>query len=391
MVTKKESIPLTGPISATARKEILEAALKNSKAHIETTYRETGDIGFDLAVTNGLGLPEGSSVLFWADAGIGKTTLVGDVCKRLLGRAEKEGTPYRILYLATENSKELLKAMGLTEAMDSGSLIYVGEQQLTWRMVEAFYEGILQSFKGYENIKMVIIDSVNNVLSEANMQKSGADGDFGTRAKERGNFYAKYFPKCSEKGVTTMLISQARQKQDAGMYEDSKKAAVTFADRHNVEVIFKCTKKALKGTDGQVQIKTAFGDVKEQRRYVLKLDSSATDCKNRFFKGLPAEVLVVKGEGIDNSYALRKLLEFRNFLKQSAGWYTFSSAVAELLQIPEDKKLRIADVNKYIKENMGTLVQFLKDAGLYRLDADESDLSEEEDFDGEVEEEEENE
>jgi len=324
MAAKKETVAT----------DILEKAIEsNKKERLETNYIETGNIGFDLGYSNGLGLVEGSSVLFWADAGIGKTTLVGDICRRLLDKAHNTGTPFRVLYIATENSKELLKTLGLGKYMASRDFLYLGETQLCWRDIEKLYTGaVLGTKKGFENIKLIVIDSINNVLSDANKDKSGADGDFGSKAKERSNFYAKYLPLCSEKGITSLFISQARQKQDAGMYEDSKKAAVSFADRHNVEVIFKCTKKNLKTSDGKVKIKTAFGDIVEQRKYILTLNSSATDCKNRFCKGLPTEILVIKGEGIDNSYPLRKLLEFNGYIKSKGAWYVFESEVALLLK-----------------------------------------------------------
>ena len=362
MAAKKDSLTL----------DILDKVLEcNKKERLETHFIETGNIGFDLGFSNGLGLAEGSSALFWADAGIGKTTLVGDICRRLLDKAHNAGTPFRVLYIATENSKELLKDLGLEKYMVSRDFLYLGETQICWRDIEKLYTAaILGTKKGFENIKLIVIDSVNTVLSDANKDKSGADGDFGSKAKERSNFYAKYLPLCSEKGITSFFISQARQKQDAGMYEDSKKAAVSFADRHTVEVIFKCTKKAFRTGDGKVKIKTVNGDYIEERKYILTLNSSATDCKNRFCKGLPSEILMIRGEGADNSYPLRKLLEFNGYIKAKGAWYTFDSEIVQLIKAPENN-LRLSAVDDCIKNNMGTLVEFLKERGQYRIDSPE--------------------
>lgn len=387
MATKKDtgatatSAP-TKALSETAKKELLDAAIESSSKNINTTFVETGDIGLDLALSNGLGLPEGSSILFWATPGVGKTTMVGDMCKRLLDEAARAQEPYKVLYIAVENSKELLKALGLGKYMSSKDLLYL-TGQTNWRKVELYYDAVLKGYKEFKDVKVIIIDSVNNVLSDSNLEKSGADGDYGTRAKERSNFYSKYLPVCSERGITSIFISQARKKQDAGLYEDPNKAAVTQVDLHNVEVIIKCTKKTLTSADGQVLKKSVFGEVKEQKRYVLKLDSTAANCKNRFYQGLPAEILVVKGSGVDNSYSLRKLLEFNKYLTGTGGWFTFSSEISDLIGVPADKKLRVAEVNDYLRNNMGPLVEFLKEAGQYKLSADESNMSEEETFDDE--------
>ena len=373
------SAPTTA-LSESAKKALLDAAVEQSYKNIETKFIETGDVGLDLAMTNGLGLPEGSSILLWAKQAVGKTTILGDMCKRLLDEATRKGEDYKVLFVAVENSKELLKSMGLGKYMASKQLLYLAGQT-NWRKIELYYDAILQGYKEFAGVKLVIIDSVNTVLSDSNVDKSGSDGDFGTRARERGNFYAKYLPICSERGITSVFISQVRKKQDAGLYEDPSKAAVTHADLHSVEIIFKCTKKVLSSTDGQVEKETAFGKFKEQRRYIVKLDSSCTDCKNRFFNSVPAEILVVKGKGVDNTYALRKLLEFNKYIKSSGGWFTFSPELSEVLGIPEKKNMRIAEVNEYLRNNTGLLIGLLKEAGQYCLSASESDLSEEETFD----------
>ena len=383
MATKKTTGFTSAPTSAlseTAKRALLDAAVEQSYKNIDTKFIETGDIGFDLAVSNGLGLPEGSSILLWAKQAVGKTTILGDICKRLLDEATRKGEDYKILFIAVENSKELLKSIGLGKYMMSKQLLYL-TGQTNWRKIELYYDAVLQGYKDFAGVKLIIIDSVNQVLSDANVEKSGSDGDFGTRARERGNFYAKYLPVCSEKGITSVFISQVRKKQDAGMYEDPSKAAVTHADLHSVEVIFKCTKKVLSSADGQVEKDSPFCKVKAQKRYIVKLDSSCTDCKNRFFDSVPAEILVVKGVGVDNTYALRKLLEFNKYMKGSGGWFTFNTELSKALNLPDKKNMRISEVNSILRDNMGLLIDILKKAGKYCLDPSEVDLSQEETFD----------
>ena len=151
-------------------------------------YIPTGNVGIDLALTDGKGLPMGSSILLWADPGIGKTTVVGDLCKRLIKMYNTEKEPFRVLYLATEDSAGLLSSMGLWDLKDTQNFIYIYEA-LCWRQIEGIYEKILKADKSpWKDIKLIVIDSVGNVLSDQNLKSSVADGDFGTRNRERGNF-----------------------------------------------------------------------------------------------------------------------------------------------------------------------------------------------------------
>ena len=65
----------------------------------DVEFIETGNIGFDLALSNGKGIPVGASVLLWADPGCGKSTILADVSKRLLKRSKKNNIPFKVLYI----------------------------------------------------------------------------------------------------------------------------------------------------------------------------------------------------------------------------------------------------------------------------------------------------
>ena len=72
MAKKKSAISLTSE-----QKEMLESALKKEKP---VEFIETGNVGLDLALTDGKGLPMGSSTLLWAKPGCGKTTGATPAC-----------------------------------------------------------------------------------------------------------------------------------------------------------------------------------------------------------------------------------------------------------------------------------------------------------------------
>lgn len=363
-MTKEETMENTAATELS--KNVVDSVLKENT---ETVYMESGNIGFDMALSNGKGIPVGSSTLLWADPGCGKSTALADVSRRLLKKHKDQGIPFKVLYLAVEGSRQLMRDIGLAEYMDSQDFIYV-EKPLCWRQIEQFYDAVLGGkHKVYKDVKVIIIDSVNNVLSDANLNKSVADGDFGTKAKERGLFYSKYFPQCRGAGVTTFLIAQVRQNQDAGAnpYMDKRKAAVSWADRHNVDIIIKCSANTSSKDAKKVITKTAFGENKDILGWIFKMDSSGSSCKNRYFKGLAAEMYLSKGKGADNAYAIRKFLEFNGFIKASGGWLSFSKELCETFNIPEGN-LRREVVMDIIRNNMGAFVEFLKNMGLYNLE-----------------------
>ena len=168
------------------------------KADKPVEYIETGDIGLDLALTDGKGLPMGSSILFWAKPGCGKTTVVVDACKRLIQKAKATKKPFKTVYIGVEDSKGLISSLGMDEYIESGDFLYISGQ-LCWRQIEIIYTLALRGEGKFKDVKLIAIDSINNVLSDQNMKASVADGDFGTKARERSNFYSKFLPLCKEK------------------------------------------------------------------------------------------------------------------------------------------------------------------------------------------------
>lgn len=367
----------------TSNKDFVDDMLKESNKGLTTDFLETGNIGFDLALTDGRGIPLGSSILLWSEPGVGKSTIMGDICYRVLSKKKAEKEPYKVLYLATENSIELMKSLHLEEYMKSGDFIYLGKPQLCWRDIERFYDAVLSGHKTLKDVKLVVIDSITNVLSDANLNKSGADGDFGTRAKERYAFYSKYLMKALEKRVTSVFISQARTNQQAGMFMDPNKAAVANGDLHAVEIIMKCSKKSNTTDAKKKETSTVFDDkVKVQERYILTMDSSGTGRKNRFCLGLPSETLVIAGDRCDNMHALRSLLVGHGYIRKDGAWYTIDPELCKLLGIEPAKKQMTA-LDEILKPHIGALVGMLKEAGQYKLGNAERIVDDEEDTDEE--------
>lgn len=357
-------------LSLTAeQKAMLDNASKKTKP---LEYIETGNVGLDLALTDGRGLPMGSSTLFWAKPGSGKTTIVADASKRLIQAAKNRGEVFKVLYLAVEDSSALMSSLGMDEYRESGDFIYIA-RGFCWRHIETFYNAVLNGYGDYKGVRLIVIDSVNNVLSDQNMKNSVADGDFGTKSRERSQFYSKFLPLCKEKGISSFFISQVRQKQNAGMYEDPNRAAVSNVDLHNVDIILKCSTTTNLTDASKIEEETIFGKDKVASKCVFKMDSKATDCKNRYIKGNAVELLFEKGKCVWNYYTVKKLLIGNKLLKTAAGWYTFDADVCASFGIPENK-LRNVEVNSIIQDHVGDFVELLKKMGKYKVGIRETEI-----------------
>ena len=122
-------------------KKWAENTLASDDEHVE--YVETGNVGLDLALSNGKGLPMGSSVLFWAKPGSGKTTVVADACRRLIQKYKANGETFKVLYIAIEDCIELMRSLGLGPYIKSKDFLYARGGSMCWRQVEKLYQNVL--------------------------------------------------------------------------------------------------------------------------------------------------------------------------------------------------------------------------------------------------------
>lgn len=360
--SNKKSVSKVGSLTMEQKKWI-EHLIEQEDKPIE--YVETGNVGLDLALTDGKGIPMGASVLFWARPGSGKTTIVADASRRLIKKFKAKGEKFKVLYIGTEDSRGLIEALGLGSYMESKDFLYV-KGQLCWRQIEWLYTQVLNGDGSFADVRLIVIDSVNNVLSDQNVKSSVADGDFGTKARERSNFYAKFLPLCKERGISSFFISQQRKKQNASMFEDPNRAAVSDVDLHNVDIILKCNSLTNSMDASKVIEKTIFGEDKVASKCIFRMDSKATDCKNRYIKGNAVDLLFEKGKKVHNYYTVGKLLEGNKLSKSASGWYTFDPELCKAFGLPENK-LRREEYNSIIEQHTGEFVGFLKKIGKYKV------------------------
>ena len=346
-----------------------------------TTYQETGVIGFDLAISNGRGLPVGGCILMYSAPGSGKSTLCADIAKRLLDKNEKAGNPYQCLYIDIEGgSKGLALNNGLSKyvsAEHGKRLIYRRSKRTTWNDVENMFRAILDKDEHVKDVRLVIIDSISAIMSEtqADLKSDINKGDFGSGAKDRNILFNKYLLELKSKGVSFLLIAQQRQKQGATAFEDQKRAATADGDDHIVDCILKLTRSG--GGNNvetkKVEVVSAATGEKEKvsTQFFCKI---AAPNKNRFCAGLPAvPVLVRIGQGIVNRYTMRNLLETNNLLKIGGSAQKRKVTISDELvtfvggEEPFVQESDLRTTNAWIARNVEPIKEFLKSRNLYRL------------------------
>lgn len=287
-------------------------------------FQETGVFGFDLAVSNGRGLPIGGCVLMYSAPGSGKSTLCADIARKLLQKNEDAGIPYKCLYIDIEGgSKGLALNNGLNRFVTEEHgrrLLYRRSKCTTWNDIEQMFRDILSGEEHVKDVKLVIIDSITTIMSEAQADRKSDinKGDFGTSAKDRYILFNKYLLDLKDKGVSFILIAQQRTKQGASMFEDQKKAATADGDEHIVDVILKLSRS---GGGNNVETKkvevmsAVTGDKDKISEQFFCTITSPT--KNRYFAAANAKVpvLVRIGKGIVNRYTIKNMLETYGYLK----------------------------------------------------------------------------
>ena len=347
-----------------------------------TTYQETGVIGFDLAISNGRGLPVGGCILMYSAPGSGKSTLCADIAKRLLDKNEKAGNPYQCLYIDIEGgSKGLALNNGLSKyvsAEHGRRLIYRRSKRTTWNDVENMFRAILDKDEHVKDVRLVIIDSISAIMSEtqADLKADINKGDFGSGAKDRNILFNKYLLELKSKGVSFLLIAQQRQKQGASAFEDQKRAATADGDDHIVDCILKLS-RSQGGNNADVKkvevLSAATGEkAKIAPRFLCTIQAPS---KNRFCADLsPVPVLVKVGKGIQNWYTIKKMLETYKLLKNqgsaNAPRYVLNEKVVNYVGEPFEQECNKEVCQKWIANHVVGIKEFFKSVDLYHLTVD---------------------
>jgi len=130
----------------------------------------------------GGGLVNGSLILLGGEPGIGKSTLILQICNKIK-------TDGKVLYISGEESGEQIKLRADRLGVKNDNLLFLSETN-----IENIEENILSI-----NPKLVIIDSIQTMYSEEITSAAGS-------VSQVREITAKVMRTCKENGVTTILI-----------------------------------------------------------------------------------------------------------------------------------------------------------------------------------------
>ena len=130
----------------------------------------------------GGGLVNGSLILLGGEPGIGKSTLILQICNKIK-------TDGKVLYVSGEESGEQIKLRADRLGVKNDNLLFLSETN-----IENIEENILSI-----NPKLVIIDSIQTMYSEEITSTAGS-------VSQVREITAKIMRTCKENGVTTILI-----------------------------------------------------------------------------------------------------------------------------------------------------------------------------------------
>ena len=147
---------------------------------IDATRMSTG-IG-ELDRVLGGGLVKGSLVLVGGEPGIGKSTLILQICDKIIG----EG---KVLYVSGEESAEQVKIRADRLNINNDDIMFLGETD-----IDIIQEAILNT-----NPKLVIIDSIQTMYSEDITSAAGT-------VSQVREITARIMRICKENSITTIII-----------------------------------------------------------------------------------------------------------------------------------------------------------------------------------------
>ena len=167
-------------VSINGKKEPAKAMQLNNVVGKENSRFSTGFEELDRVL--GGGLVSGSLVLIGGEPGIGKSTLILQLCDRVQG----EG---KVLYVSGEESAEQIKIRADRLGINNDSIMFLGETDM-----DVIQDTILEM-----NPKLVIIDSIQTMYSDEITSAPGT-------VSQVREITARVMKLCKTNGITTIII-----------------------------------------------------------------------------------------------------------------------------------------------------------------------------------------
>lgn len=167
-------------VSKTINKEKVEPIILNNIQKQDIKRTSTGFVELDRVL--GGGLVKGSLTLLGGEPGIGKSTLILQICDKL----KEDG---KVLYISGEESAEQIKIRADRLGINNNDVLFLGETDI----------GIIEEAILRVKPKLVIIDSIQTMYSDEITSSPGS-------VSQVREITSRIMRVCKEKSITTIII-----------------------------------------------------------------------------------------------------------------------------------------------------------------------------------------
>lgn len=345
--------------------------LKKPGESLATEFMETGNIGLDMAVSDGRGIPVGGVVTLFAGPGAGKSTTCVDVTRRFLDKWHKNELPYKVLYLDTEGSNNLMHASGLECYISDDTFLY-HDGSVTFADLQEYCDAIIQGDERMKDVKLIIIDSLQGITCAREIKAELESGDFGDAVRYRNRFYKIYLPQLKRLGISLIFVSQQRKKQNLiNSYENPNKSALTDGDKHYADVLlyFQKTMDSQNPETKKYDVHMASSDSKAKINDYYFITMKIDNDKNRYGVRGEVKTLIKYGHGCDNWWILHNILKQHKHLRNkgsanSPSW-EISADLDNYTGNTFSQGCDKATMKNWLRHNMSVTKEFLKERDEY--------------------------
>lgn len=305
--------------------------VRHMEEFVDIKKVSSGSIGLDVAL--GGGYPEGRIVEIYGAESSGKTTTA------LQAAVEIQKLGKMVLYLDYENAID----------PDYCEMIGVDMSKEMFRIVnpDSTEDGFetIRTFLDYDNLGLVVVDSVAAMVPKAELQGDFGDSKMGLQARAMSQSMRMLVQKISKSSAIVIFINQTRQK-----------IGIAYGDPTTTT-----GGEALKFYASQRLAVTKSGGEKDRDGEFTSIISRITVKKNKVAPPMKkCEIPIKFGVGYDKFSELVNIAAENDIISKKGSWYSYgesklgqgSEAVAAIL---EDNPELFEEIDKKVRINLGLL------------------------------------